>query len=145
MTIILNDSFIMTLGLLVIFVFYDWNTSLNSIIYLKFFFNDMTIGSIVTWLSIPNMYQVQYMMNWKHGFNVRVSPKKIKFKSTIEASLGLSNDIGDKKLVKSCFVMKCKLSDAPPNSFTNSNVNLKWKQWKSKESRHVPWLVALWG
>jgi hypothetical protein len=68
----------------------------------------MTIRSIATWLSIPNMYQVPYMMNWKHGCNVGVSPKEKFKKSTIEALLGLSSDIEDKKLVNSYFVMKCK-------------------------------------
>jgi hypothetical protein len=82
---------------------------INSIIYLKIPFSDMTIGSIATWLSIPNMYQVPYMMNWKHGCNVGVSPKEKFKKSTIETLLGLSSDIGDKEIVDSYFVMKCKL------------------------------------
>jgi len=69
----------------------------------------MTIGSIATWLSISSMYQVPYMMNWKHGCIVGMSQKKKFKKSTIQAPLGLSNDIGDKELVNSCFVMKCKL------------------------------------
>jgi hypothetical protein len=68
----------------------------------------MTTRSIATWLSIPNMYQVPYMMNWKHGCNLGVSPKEKFKKSTIEAPLGLSSDVGDKELVDSCFVMKCK-------------------------------------
>ncbi len=55
------------------------------------------------------MYQVPYMMNWKHGCNVGASLKEKFKKSTIEALLGLSSDIGDKKLVDSYFVMKCKL------------------------------------
>jgi hypothetical protein len=82
---------------------------INLIIYLKISFSDMTIGSIATWLSISNMYKVPYRMNWKHGCNVGVSPKKKFKKSTIQAPLGLSSDIGDKKFVNSCFVMKCKL------------------------------------
>jgi hypothetical protein len=65
----------------------------------------MTIRSI----AIPNMYQVPYMMNWKHGCNVGVSPKKKFKKSTIETLLDLSSDIGDMELVNSYFVMKCKL------------------------------------
>jgi hypothetical protein len=29
------------------------------------------------------------------------------------------------------------------NSLIDSNASLKWKQWKSKELGHAPWLVAL--
>jgi hypothetical protein len=32
-----------------------------------------------------------------------------------------------------------------PNSLIDSNVSLRWKQWKSKELGHAPWLVTLWG
>jgi hypothetical protein len=32
-----------------------------------------------------------------------------------------------------------------PNSLRDSNVNPSRKQWKREESRHVPWLTALWG
>jgi hypothetical protein len=35
--------------------------------------------------------------------------------------------------------------DAPPSSLIDSNVGLKWKQQKSKELEHTPWLVAFWG
>jgi len=37
------------------------------------------------------------------------------------------------------------VSDAPPSSLMDSNVNLNWKQRKSKEPGHAPWLIALWG
>jgi hypothetical protein len=36
-------------------------------------------------------------------------------------------------------------SDTLPGSLVDSIESLKWKQRKSKESRHIPWLVALWG
>jgi hypothetical protein len=32
-----------------------------------------------------------------------------------------------------------------PSSLIDSNVNIKWKQRKSKELGHVPWFVTLWG
>jgi hypothetical protein len=35
--------------------------------------------------------------------------------------------------------------DALPSSLIDSNVNLKWTHWKSKESGHVPWLTTFWG
>jgi hypothetical protein len=35
--------------------------------------------------------------------------------------------------------------DALPTPFIDSNVNLRWKQRKSKELGHVPWLLALQG
>jgi hypothetical protein len=38
-----------------------------------------------------------------------------------------------------------KVFDALSSSLIDSNVNMKWKQWKSKELGHAPWLVALWG
>jgi hypothetical protein len=37
------------------------------------------------------------------------------------------------------------LVDVLPTPFIDSNVNLRWKQRKSKELRHAPWLVALRG
>jgi hypothetical protein len=37
-----------------------------------------------------------------------------------------------------------EVNDVLPTSFIDSNVKLRWKQWKSKELRHTPWLVALW-
>jgi hypothetical protein len=37
------------------------------------------------------------------------------------------------------------LVDAIPSSLIHSNVNLRWKQWKSKELGHVPWLATLGG
>ncbi len=36
------------------------------------------------------------------------------------------------------------MNDALPSSLMDSNVSLNWKQRKSKESGHAPWLVALW-
>jgi hypothetical protein len=36
-------------------------------------------------------------------------------------------------------------NDALPTSFIDSNVNLRQKQWKSKESGHALWLATLWG
>jgi len=36
-------------------------------------------------------------------------------------------------------------NDTPPSSLVDSNVSPNWKQRKSKESGHTPWLVALWG
>jgi hypothetical protein len=33
--------------------------------------------------------------------------------------------------------------DALPSFLIDSNVSLRWKQWKDKELGHVPWLVAL--
>jgi hypothetical protein len=35
--------------------------------------------------------------------------------------------------------------DMLPSSFIDFNALLKWKQHKSKESRHALWLVTLWG
>ncbi len=35
--------------------------------------------------------------------------------------------------------------DALPSFWTNSNVSLKWKQWKNQEMGHIPWLVTLSG
>ncbi len=35
--------------------------------------------------------------------------------------------------------------DALPSSLIDSKMSLKWKQRKCKESKHIPWLVALWG
>jgi hypothetical protein len=33
--------------------------------------------------------------------------------------------------------------DALPNSLIDSNLNMKWKWRKSKESKHDPWFVTL--
>jgi hypothetical protein len=41
--------------------------------------------------------------------------------------------------------MKFVVCDMLPNYSIDSNVSMKWKQWKSKELGHIPWLVALWG
>jgi hypothetical protein len=34
--------------------------------------------------------------------------------------------------------------NAPPSSLMDSNVSSNWKQRKSKELGHIPWLIALW-
>jgi hypothetical protein len=36
-------------------------------------------------------------------------------------------------------------NDALPSSLIDSNVSLRWKQWKSKELGHAPWLATFWG
>jgi hypothetical protein len=38
-----------------------------------------------------------------------------------------------------------KYIDVLPSSLIDSNVSLKWKQRKSKKSKHAFWFVALWG
>jgi hypothetical protein len=39
----------------------------------------------------------------------------------------------------------CIEFDAFPSSLINSNVSMEWKQRKSKELGHAPWLVTLRG
>jgi hypothetical protein len=36
------------------------------------------------------------------------------------------------------------LHDVLPTSFSNSNVSLRWKQWKSKELKHTSWFATFW-
>jgi hypothetical protein len=64
-----------------------------------------------------------------------------KFTRLVKVKWALSN-----MLMSSLFnVVPCRVDDALPSSWINSNMSLKWKQRKSKELGHVPWLATLWG
>jgi hypothetical protein len=49
------------------------------------------------------------------------------------------------KLVGSPLIFEISIIDVLPSSLIDSNVSLEWKQRKSKESGHTPWLATLWG
>ncbi len=58
--------------------------------------------------------------------------------------VGIVDPIDD--IILKGFVIQGKeVIDALPTSFIDSNVSLRWKQQKSKELRHAPWLATLWG
>jgi len=59
MIIVLNDLFVMTLGLLIIFVFYDWNTNYKlSHMFEKFLLMKRTINN-QTFFHLHEAYQLK--------------------------------------------------------------------------------------
>jgi hypothetical protein len=62
-----------------------------------------------------------------------------------QTSLYIAPSIGNLRVMIQLLMNHYIISDALPCSLVDSIESLKWKQWKSKELGHAPWLTTLWG